>query len=92
MIIKSKRTMAIQKTICTPSGIEVPGAYHRVEAVHLEGKTQMTFHLRSYSDTAKPFFAEVMVTCAYDLEGDNPIKQSYLHAKTLEEFADATDC
>lgn len=29
---------------------------------------------------------------ALDLEGPNPIKQAYLHLKTLPEFADATDC
>ena len=28
----------------------------------------------------------------YDLEGPNPIKQAYLHLKTLPEFADAIDC
>jgi hypothetical protein len=27
-----------------------------------------------------------------DLEGLNPIKQAYLHLKTLPEFSDATDC
>jgi hypothetical protein len=28
----------------------------------------------------------------YDLNGPNPIKQAYLHLKTLPEFADAVDC
>lgn len=27
-----------------------------------------------------------------DLDGGNPIKQAYLHLKTLPEFAGATDC
>ena len=27
-----------------------------------------------------------------DLEGPNPIKQAYLHLKSLPEFADAMDC
>jgi hypothetical protein len=27
-----------------------------------------------------------------DLEGPNPIKQAYLHLKTLPEFSDAVDC
>jgi hypothetical protein len=27
-----------------------------------------------------------------NLEGPNPIKQAYLHLKTLPEFADAIDC
>jgi hypothetical protein len=29
---------------------------------------------------------------AYDIDGDNPIAQAYLHLKTLPEFAGATDC
>jgi hypothetical protein len=29
---------------------------------------------------------------ALDLEGSNPIKQSYEYLKTLPEFANATDC
>ena len=28
----------------------------------------------------------------YVLDGPNPIKQAYLHLKTLPEFADAIDC
>jgi hypothetical protein len=28
---------------------------------------------------------------ALDLNGSNPIKQAYLHLKTLDEFSDATD-
>lgn len=28
----------------------------------------------------------------YDINGENPIKQAYLHLKTLPEFADAVDC
>ena len=27
-----------------------------------------------------------------DINGPNPIKQAYLHLKTLPEFANATDC
>jgi hypothetical protein len=27
-----------------------------------------------------------------DLDGPNPIKQAYLHLKTLPEFSDAVDC
>jgi hypothetical protein len=29
---------------------------------------------------------------AYDINGENPIKQAYLYLKTLPEFASATDC
>jgi hypothetical protein len=29
---------------------------------------------------------------AYDINGENPIRQAYLHLKTLPEFANAVDC
>ena len=32
------------------------------------------------------------VCFSFDLEGPNPIKQAYLHLKTLPEFSNATDC
>ena len=31
-------------------------------------------------------------TFSLDLDGPNPIKQAYLHLKTLPEFSDAVDC
>jgi hypothetical protein len=36
--------------------------------------------------------AERFSSFPLDLEGPNPIKQAYLHLKTLPEFSDATDC
>jgi hypothetical protein len=27
-----------------------------------------------------------------DMDGENPVKQAYIHLKTLPEFADAVDC
>jgi hypothetical protein len=35
---------------------------------------------------------ERIVQFSLDLDGPNPIKQAYLHLKTLPEFADAIDC
>lgn len=35
---------------------------------------------------------ERIIQFTLDLEGSNPIKQAYLHLKTLPEFADAVDC
>lgn len=32
------------------------------------------------------------ITFSLDLDGPNPIKQAYLHLKTLPEFSDAVDC
>jgi hypothetical protein len=39
-----------------------------------------------------PAFGDAEYSCAYDLDGANPIRQAYLHLKTLPEFANATDC
>jgi hypothetical protein len=35
---------------------------------------------------------ELSYQFAYDINGENPIKQAYEYLKTLPEFANATDC
>lgn len=84
--------MALAKTVSTIHGFEAVNAYHRVEGVSLIGKDQVSFHVRSYMASDKPFFAEQVKTAPYEIDGDNPIKQAYKHLKTLPEFAGATDC
>jgi len=84
--------MALSKTIETVHGFQAVDAYHRVEAVSLLSKEQMSFHVRSYMDLDKPFFAEQIITAPYLLEGKNPIKQAYENLKTLPEFIDSQDC
>jgi len=84
--------MAIKKTVTTVHGLVAPDAYHRVEGLRLEGKDEITFQVRSYTDPTGPFFSEIAVSSPYDLEGENPIKQAYVHLKGLPEFAAAEDC
>ena len=84
--------MALSKTTTTVHGFEAVNAYHRVEAVAIKGKDSFSFHVRSYKEANLPFFSEQVISAAYDLEGANPIKQAYLHLKTLPEFAGAVDC
>lgn len=85
--------MALKKTTKTEWGIEVKEAYSRIENVILTAKDKITFHVRSYvSNDGVPFFTEKVFGCAYDINGENPIKQAYLHLKTLPEFAGAVDC
>lgn len=84
--------MALKKTITTPHGIEIVDAYHRVEAVRLQGKTQIVFNVYVYADPTKLFIAESIETAPYDLAGGNPFAQAYDHLKTLPEFAGAADC
>ena len=85
--------MALKKTVQTPFGIEIVDAYHRVEGVRIIDKDQIAFQVRSYKDNSNlPHFADAANGCNYILNGVNPIKQAYVHLKTLPEFADATDC
>lgn len=84
--------MALSKTIDTVHGFQALDAYHRVVAVSLVGKDQISFHARSYAATDKPFFVEQVLTAPYQLDGENPIKQAYANLKTLPEFSDAGDC
>ena len=84
--------MAFAKTVLTAHGFQAVNAYHRVEVVKLESKTAMSFHIRSYTATDKPFFEESVLSCAYEIDGANPIAQAYLFVKTMPEFAGATDC
>lgn len=85
--------MALTKTTKTEWGIEVKDAYSKVENVILTAKDKITFHVRSYvSNDGVPFFTEKVFGCDYDINGENPIKQAYLHLKTLTEFSDAVDC
>ena len=84
--------MALKKTITTTHGFQAVDAYHRVEAVTLVSKDQISSHVRSYTAPDKPFFQEQVLAAPYVLDGENPIKQAYLHLKTLSQFAGATDC
>jgi hypothetical protein len=84
--------MALKKTVITVHGFAANDAYHRVEGTQVS-KDTMKFQVRSYKDNSGlPHFADASFGCAYDIAGDNPIKQAYEHLKTLPEFAGATDC
>ena len=84
--------MAIEKTVTTSYGIEVQDAYHRVEGLSIIGKNQIHFRVRSSVDGVLPHFSDVEYQCAYELDGQNPIKQAYKHLKTLSEFTNSMDC
>ncbi len=83
--------MALQKQTQSVHGFDAPEAYHRVEGVSVS-KTEIQFRLRSYKDaSSETAFADEGFFCAYDIAGENPIKQAYEHLKTVPEFADAAD-
>ena len=82
--------MALQTNITTTHGITVSSAYCRVADVSLS-KDTMSFSLWFYADKEKAPFEKKTFTSVYDLNGTNPIKQAYLHLKSLDELAGATD-
>lgn len=85
--------MALKKTVTTQQGFDAIDAYHRVEGVRLNGKTSISFQVRSYKDESDlPAFADVSYEAAYDLNGNNPISQAYNYIKTLPEFLESRDC
>jgi hypothetical protein len=87
-----RKEMALQKTTVTPQGFDATNAYHRVEGVSLKAKDEISFRVRSYKDASEAVaFYDAGFFCAYDLAGENPIKQAYEHLKTHPEFAGAAD-
>jgi hypothetical protein len=84
--------MALKKTTTTSQGFEAENAYHRVEGLSLLNKENITFRVSSYKDQSSNSFEEKSYLCSYDINGENPIKQAYLHLKILPEFAGAVDC
>jgi len=84
--------MALSKSSITVHGFNAPLAYYRIEDVFITAKIQMKFVLNGYKDDkAIHSFEAIEFSCAYDIAGDNPIKQAYEHLKTLPEFAGAAD-
>jgi hypothetical protein len=84
--------MALQLSITTEYGINVPNAYVRVGVTSLPVKDTLHFEVCGYVSQEHPPILKSYYTCSHDLEGPNPIKQAYLHLKSLPEFADAVDC
>jgi hypothetical protein len=84
--------MALSMSIQTVYGLEISAAYHRVEALELVTKSAMRFHVRAYVSEGKPFASESVYTAPYDIGGENPIRQAYIHLKSLPQFDGATDC
>ena len=84
--------MALKKTSATFFGTDVVDAYHRVEGLQVKRKDKILFQVRVSVDGVKPHFSDEQYQCAYNIHGDNPIRQAYAYLKTLPEFAGATDC
>ncbi len=84
--------MALEQEHNTPYGFAVDNAYFRVDLVTIISKTSLRFALRTYqSEEAEKFFDEEYFACSYDINGENPFKQSYDYLKTLGRFQQSKD-
>jgi hypothetical protein len=79
--------MALSKTISF-KGITVNGAYLKVWHIS-GGKTEIKFGLGYFASADGEMFDSKTFEMAYDINGENPIKQAYEYLKSLPEFADA---
>lgn len=86
--------MALQQTIQLPDGLgslaTITNAYLRVEKANVS-KTKAKYTLSIYRSNGGLRVHNMYGDCDYDLTGDNPIKQVYLHLKTLPLHAEAQD-
>lgn len=84
--------MALSMSIDTKFGIHVSNAYHRVEGLELLSKSSMAFSVRAYSDPGLAAISDARHVAPYDIDGDNPIRQAYVHLKSIPGFETAVDC
>lgn len=87
--------MALQKNIKLVDnfGIEVQisNAYIKVDRVDCSKSTSY-YDLLINKEKNGDRIQYIRGEFEYKLENENPIKQAYLHLKTLPEYSDATDC
>lgn len=86
--------MALQHDIYIEVGskqVSFLGTYAKVTEFH-GNKSSMTFVVSWSESAGTPAIRQSTYGCSVNLDGENPIRQAYLHLKTLPEFADAVDC
>lgn len=87
--------MALQKTLTLTNNFGTKTVLEDVyiKVTRIEGNKLELLAEASLlpKEGGEPYKVE-RVAFAPDLDGDNFIKQTYLHLKTLPEFADAIDC
>lgn len=81
--------MALQKTV-NFRGITVADAYLRI-GVATVTKQNINYFVSYHKDAESESFNETSHQASHDLNGDNAIKQAYLHALSLPEFAGAVE-
>lgn len=85
--------MALKKTLNSAFGFTVEDAYIRVENVQFPNKFIVEFDAACYADANQTVaFSRTRHGAEYDIEGENPFKQSYYYLKTLPQLDGAVDC
>lgn len=70
---------------------EILNCYIRIYRVDCS-KTELNYYIESKKDIQSDPFKLQYQNANYEINGENPFKQAYLHLKTLSEFSDAIDC
>ena len=86
--------MALTHSISIPVGsrsVPFDGAYARVSEYH-GTKSRMSFVVTWSEAPGTAMLRQDTYSCDLDIDGENPVRQAYLHLQTLPEFAGATDC
>jgi len=84
--------MAFSLTVNQETGITVSNAYVRIDSISIRKGAIGNAVVKFFVEPTKAPFESRDFIFLYELDGPNPIKQAYLHLKTLPEFADAVDC
>ena len=82
--------MALKQNV-THKGLLATDAYMKVTQFTGD-KSKIDFQVTVFDESQTHELEMRYFSLAYDLDGDNPIKQSYEHLKTLPEFLGAIDC
>lgn len=88
--LKLNNIMALKLTK-TIKDVTINDCYIKVSSISGNKKEIQAIVSFSANNNADPFELKTFIF-DLDINGENPIKQAYLHLKTLPEFADAVDC
>jgi hypothetical protein len=87
--------MALQKTVTLKTNFgteaEFTNAYVRVDSVKIEKNFAQAL-VQTHKEKGGQVLEQKGYSFEYNLNGLNPIAQTYIHLKSLSEFSDATDC
>lgn len=86
--------MALSQSLSMKVGsrsVQFDNAYARVSEYH-GTKSRMSFVVAWSETPGTDMLRQDTYMCDLDINGENPVRQAYLHLKTLPEFANAVDC